>query len=83
MSGSTLWHGRFDRPPADALMAFTASLDVDRRLWRDDIAGSRAHVRGLAAVGLIDTAERDAVLAALDIVEQELASDSFAVRPLR
>jgi argininosuccinate lyase len=81
MTGHTLWHGRFDRPPADALMAFTASLDFDRRLWRDDIAGSRAHVRGLAAVGLIDATEGDAVLAALDIVEQELVSDAFEFGP--
>ena len=77
MSGSTLWHGRFDRPPAEALMAFTASLDVDRRLWRDDIAGSRAHVRGLAGAGLLDAAESDAVLAALNTVEEEMATGAF------
>ena len=46
--GSTLWHGRFAGGPADALMAYTVSLPFDRRLWRDDIAGSRAHVGGLA-----------------------------------
>ena len=77
MSSSTLWHGRFEGGPADALMAFTASLAVDRRLWRDDIAGSRAHVRGLARAGLLDAGERDAVLAALSTVEQELSSDTF------
>ena len=33
-------------------MAYTVSLPFDRRLWRDDIAGSRAHVRGLARAGL-------------------------------
>ena len=77
MSGSTLWHGRFEGGPAAALMAFTTSLSVDRRLWRDDIAGSRAHVRGLARAGLLDAGERDAVLAALSTVEQELSSDTF------
>ena len=77
MKPSTLWHGRFGRGPADALMAFTASLPFDRRLWRDDIAGSRAHVRGLAIVGLLDAPERDAILAALDTVEQELATATF------
>ncbi len=46
-----LWHGRFEGGPAAALMAFTVSLPFDRRLWRDDIAGSRAHVRGLARAG--------------------------------
>jgi argininosuccinate lyase len=73
----TLWHGRFEGGPADALMAFTASLAVDRRLWRDDIAGSRAHVGGLARAGLLDAGERDAVLAALDAVERELSTDTF------
>ena len=47
--GQTLWHGRFEGGPAAELMAFTESLSFDRRLWPDDIAGSRAHVRGLAA----------------------------------
>ena len=53
-SGSTLWHGRFEGGPDEALMAYTVSLPFDRRLWRDDIAGSRAHVRGLERVGLLE-----------------------------
>jgi argininosuccinate lyase len=77
MSGATLWHGRFEGSPDAALMAYTASLPFDRRLWRDDIAGSRAHVSGLARVGLISNAERDAVLAALDRVEHEIGDGSF------
>jgi len=80
MSGDeskTLWHGRFAGGPADELMAYTASLPFDRRLWRDDIACSRAHVRGLAHVGVLTADERDAVLAALTTVESEMASDSF------
>ena len=58
----TLWHGRFAGGPDAALMAYTVSLPFDRRLWRDDIAGSRAHVRGLGRVGLLSASERDAVL---------------------
>ena len=58
----TLWHGRFGDGPADELLAFTASLPFDRRLAPDDIAGSRAHVRGLARVGLLDEDEAAAVL---------------------
>jgi argininosuccinate lyase len=77
MPGSTLWHGRFEGGPNQALMAYTASLSFDRRLWRDDIAGSRAHVSGLARVGLITTDERDAILAALDRVEREIGDGSF------
>ena len=76
-TGNTLWHGRFEGGPAAELMAYTESLSFDQRLWRDDIAGSIAHVRGLAHVGLLTVAERDAVLAALDQVAGEMEAGSF------
>ncbi len=78
---STLWHGRFEGGPADELMAFTVSLPYDRRLAPDDIAGSRAHVRGLARAGVMAGDEVVAVLAALDAVEGELADGSFEFVP--
>ena len=76
-----LWHGRFEAEPADELLAFTVSLSVDRRLAPDDIAGSRAHARGLARIGILTDAERDEVLAALDQVEHELSEGSFRFLP--
>jgi argininosuccinate lyase len=76
-SGSTLWHGRFSGGPAVALMAYTVSLPFDQRLWPDDIAGSRAHVRGLARAGLLATDEADAVMGALDQVAAELGEGTF------
>ena len=78
---STLWHGRFEGRPAEDLLAFTVSLPFDQRLAGDDIVGSRAHVRGLARVGLLDGDEAGAILAALDTVEAELADGSFAFEP--
>jgi len=77
--GRTLWHGRFAGGPADALMAYTVSLPFDRELWRQDIAGSRAHVRGLGRAGLFSDGDVTAVLAALDIVESEFADGTFVV----
>src|SRR5688500_10662582 len=74
---STLWHGRFGSGPADELLAYTVSLPFDRRLARDDIEGSRAHVRMLGRVGLLDAAEVSGVIEALDTVERELAEGSF------
>jgi len=76
-----LWHGRFAEGPAEALLAFTASLGFDRRLAPDDLAGSRAHVRMLGRVGLLGPGEVDAVLGALDTVEGELAADEFIFTP--
>jgi len=58
-------------------MAYTFSLPFDRRMWRDDIDGSRAHVRGLGRVGLLTDAERDAVLLALDAVYSEMEAGVF------
>ena len=73
----TLWHGRLEGGPAEALWAFTASLDVDSRMAADDVAGSRAHVRGLARAGLVSEDDAAALLAALDTVADELASGAF------
>ncbi|HEX6167931.1 MAG TPA: lyase family protein, partial [Acidimicrobiales bacterium] len=78
---ATLWHGRFAGGPAEELLAFTVSLGYDRRLAPDDLAGSRAHVRGLARAGILAGDEADVVLAALDRVEDELRSGSFAFEP--
>jgi argininosuccinate lyase len=78
---STLWHGRFEDAPADELLAFTVSLPFDQRLAVDDIAGSRAHVRGLVRAGVLTEPERDEVLRALDQVEGELAGGTFAFAP--
>jgi argininosuccinate lyase len=77
-AGRTLWHGRFAGGPAEALLAYTVSLPFDRALWRDDIDGSRAHVRGLARSGLLSEAERDRVLDALDRVAAELEAGELA-----
>jgi len=74
----TLWHGRFEGGPAEALLAYTVSLPFDRRLAAVDILGSRAHVRGLARAGLLTAEEEAAVLAALDRVGVEIADGSFA-----
>jgi len=73
----TLWHGRFEGGPADELLAYTVSLPFDRRLAEVDIAGSRAHVRGLARAGLLSPEEEDAVLAALDQTATEMAAGTF------
>ena len=62
-------------------MAFTESLSFDRELWRDDVAGSRAHVRGLGRAEIIATEEVAAILEALDQVEDELSAGHFAFQP--
>ncbi len=73
----TLWSGRLGGGLADEMAAFTASLGFDRQLWQVDIQGSRAHVAGLRAAGLLSDAEAEALLAALGDVGAELDADTF------
>ncbi|MBF6556155.1 MAG: argininosuccinate lyase [Acidimicrobiales bacterium] len=77
----TLWQGRLSGGTADVVMRYSTSLHYDRRLALDDLAGSRAHVRGLGRGGLLGDAEVTELLAALDQVEAELTSDAFAFAP--
>ena len=78
----TLWQGRFgDDGPARELLDFTVSLPFDRRLAGDDLAGSRAHVRGLARVSLISQEDAGILLAALDRIEEELNEGTFVFQP--
>jgi len=63
--------------PADALMAFTASLAFDKRLAEGDLKGSAAHVHGLLRAGIVSSAESETLVGALQQVRAELAADSF------
>ncbi|MGK2349369.1 argininosuccinate lyase [Actinomyces sp. W5033] len=80
-AGVSLWGGRFTGGPADALAALSVSTHFDWRLARYDIAGSRAHARALAAVGLLDDAQLTAMTAALDRLEEDVISGAFAPTP--
>ncbi len=77
----TLWHGRLGQGTADALMEYSSSLHFDSRLALDDLAGSRAHVRGLGRGGLLDASEVVELLAALDQVEGELNRGELEFSP--
>jgi argininosuccinate lyase len=69
--------GRFSEPQHPAFRALDTSLGFDRRLWPYDVAQSRAHAGMLAERGIIEPADRDALHAALEAVEVELAEDRF------
>ena len=72
-SAKVLWHGRFEGGPSEALQQLNDSLPFDQRMFREDIAGSRAHVTMLESVGLLTAVELGGILAALDEVEGEIA----------
>jgi len=71
---NALWGGRFEGGPAEIMARINASIDFDRRLAAEDIAGSRAHCRMLAARGIIAQSDARAILKGLDRVEAEIAA---------
>jgi argininosuccinate lyase len=67
-----LWGGRFAAEPAAEMDRLNRSLPVDRRMWREDVAGSRAWASALAAAGVLTGAEAQAIRAGLDRVGERL-----------
>jgi argininosuccinate lyase len=72
---------RFSQPQDDVFRRLNDSLSFDRRLWPFDVRQSIAHARMLAERGIIAAEDRDALLEALQTVEQELRSESFPFSP--
>ncbi len=71
------WSGRFTEPTDAFVEAFTASVDFDRRLYRHDIAGSIAHARMLAHVGVLAAEECEAIVNGLKQIEAEIDAGTF------
>ena len=76
-----LWGGRFEAEPNELVQAYTSSIGVDAMLFREDIAGSRAHARMLGQRGIIDPADAQRILEGLDLVEAEFEAGTFELRP--
>ena len=58
---NTMWGGRFADGPSAIMREINASIPFDKRLWRQDIAASRAHVAMLGAQGIVDAADVAAI----------------------
>ena len=76
-----LWGGRFTEPTDASVEAFTASVGFDRRLYRQDVAGSVAHATMLAEVGVLQPAERNAIVAGLREIEADVEAGRFEWSP--
>lgn len=72
-----LWGGRFTGNTADSVRDFTASIAYDRRLYKYDIEGSRAHARMLAKTGIIPAAAAEAICAELDRIGARIGRGDF------
>jgi len=66
------WSGRFTEGTDTLVEEFTASVDVDARLYLEDIEASMAHARMLASNGIISSAEADAIVKGLECIREEI-----------
>ena len=72
-----MWGGRFASGPAEIMEEINASIDFDKRLSAQDIAGSRAHCEMLASTGIIAREDASAILKGLDTIASEIDAGSF------
>lgn len=70
-----MWGGRFGEGPGDIMREINASIPFDKRLWQEDIAGSKAHADMLAANGIITTEDNAAIQQGLSAVYAEYEAD--------
>ncbi|KAB2927867.1 MAG: argininosuccinate lyase [Dechloromonas sp.] len=71
------WAGRFSEPVSDLVKRYTASVDFDQRMWRQDIRGSLAHARMLAKQGIIGAQDLADIERGMALVVAEIESGKF------
>ena len=73
-----MWGGRFESAPAAIMEEINASIDFDKALAPQDVAGSLAHVAMLAKTGIVEAADADAIARGLTQVKGEIEAGGFA-----
>jgi argininosuccinate lyase len=71
------WAGRFSEPMSDLVKRYTASVDFDKRMWRQDIRGSLAHARMLARQAIISDQDLLDIERGMAQVQEEIESGRF------
>ncbi|KAB2834328.1 MAG: argininosuccinate lyase, partial [Candidatus Dadabacteria bacterium] len=74
------WGGRFKKDTHKIAEKFSASVDYDKRLYKEDIEGSVAHVTMLAESGIILKSEAEKIIKGLRQIEKEIDSGKFPFR---
>ena len=75
---NAMWGGRFGAGPAEIMEAINASIDFDRKLAAQDIAGSQAHLAMLREQGIIEADDADAIARGLAQVKGEIEAGAFS-----
>ncbi|RFC64078.1 argininosuccinate lyase [Fulvimarina endophytica] len=77
-TSNEMWGGRFASGPDAIMEEINASIDYDKRLYEEDIAGSKAHAAMLADRGILSAGDRDAIIGGLETIRVEIAEGRFA-----
>jgi len=75
--------GRLHPELSAAMQRLNASVDVDSELWREDIEGSIAHVRGLEAASVLSKTEAETLVRGLETIAREIESGRFTWDPVK
>ncbi len=76
-----LWSGRFTKPSNSLSNDFNASIDIDKRMWKQDIRGSIAHAKMLAKQGILSAADEELIISGLRSVYDDLEAGSIDLSP--
>ena len=71
------WGGRFSSAQSDLMERINASIDFDKRLYAEDIAGSKAHCEMLVATGIVSSEDGRRILEGLDLIRDEIEAGGF------
>ncbi len=74
------WQGRFNRGTHELAEKFSASIEVDKRLFREDIEGSIAHAKMLGRTGIIQKIESEKIVKGLKEIQREIETGTFPFR---
>ena len=72
-----LWGGRFTKGTDKAVEDFTSSISFDSRMYKEDVAGSIAHATMLAEQQIISQEDKNAIVAGLQAIEQQIDAGDF------
>lgn len=76
-----LWSGRFTKPSNSLSNDFNASIDIDKRMWKQDIKGSIAHAKMLAKQGILSAADKELIVSGLESICGDLEAGSIDLTP--
>ena len=74
---NTMWGGRFNKSPTEILQSINSSIDIDKRLFKQDIAGSIAHCEMLVTKKIINQTDGRKIINGLKTIENEIITNNF------